>query len=168
MNVRYTGLQDIPGLLEIFAAARRFMRSQGNMTQWPDTYPSEEVILQDIAKRQSYAIEHQGEVVGTFVLAIGPDPTYNIIRQGSWPNDNPYATIHRIASNGKVGSIADEALRFAVTRLKELNIPSLRIDTHADNRKMLEWIERSGFGYCGIIYIADGTPRRAYQLDITS
>ena len=40
---------------------------------------------------------------------------------------------------------------------------SIRIDTHADNKTMQHLIEADGFTRCGIIYIADGTPRIAYQ-----
>lgn len=40
---------------------------------------------------------------------------------------------------------------------------NIRIDTHADNKTMQHLIEADGFTRCGIIYIADGTPRIAYQ-----
>ena len=40
---------------------------------------------------------------------------------------------------------------------------SIRSDTHADNKTMQHLIEADGFTRCGIIYIADGTPRIAYQ-----
>ena len=40
---------------------------------------------------------------------------------------------------------------------------NLRIDTHADNRVMQRLAERCGFRRCGIVYVANGTPRIAYQ-----
>lgn len=142
------------------------MRTHGNPDQWPETYPSVEIISQDIERNQSYIIEQKGETVGTFVLAFGAEPTYRKIHDGGWPDHNPYATIHRLASNGKAKGIAGEALKFAIRTLQSQNITSLRVDTHADNRKMLDFIERNAFVYCGIIHVADQTPRKAYQLNI--
>ena len=40
---------------------------------------------------------------------------------------------------------------------------NLRVDTHEDNRIMRHCIEKSGFGYCGIIHLQDGAPRLALQ-----
>ena len=40
---------------------------------------------------------------------------------------------------------------------------NIRIDTHRDNRIMQHNIEKYGFTYCGIIYLANGDERFAYQ-----
>ena len=40
---------------------------------------------------------------------------------------------------------------------------SLRADTHADNKIMQHLLEKNGFTRCGIIHVADGSPRFAYQ-----
>jgi len=40
---------------------------------------------------------------------------------------------------------------------------NIRIDTHKDNRIMQHNIEKHGFTYCGIIYLANGDERLAYQ-----
>ena len=41
--------------------------------------------------------------------------------------------------------------------------PCLRADTHADNKVMQHLLLSTGFVYCGIIYVRNGTPRLAYQ-----
>ena len=41
--------------------------------------------------------------------------------------------------------------------------PNLRIDTHQDNKVMQHVVEKHGFTRRGIIYIADGSPRIAYE-----
>ncbi len=38
------------------------------------------------------------------------------------------------------------------------------LSSHPDNQIMLSWIKCSGFQYCGVIHVADGTPRHAFQL----
>lgn len=166
MHIRLSRSEDVPALLKIFEAARIFMVSQGNKTQWPPGYPSEEILRRDITASQSYVVEFDGRPVGTFVLAFGDEPTYGGIEDGHWPDNAPYATIHRQASNGMKRGVADDALEFAIGKLRGLGLKTLRLDTHADNRKMLEWAEGNGFEYCGVIRVANGTPRRAYQLVI--
>ena len=41
------------------------------------------------------------------------------------------------------------------------------LDTHENNRVMQRAAERYGFKKCGTIYVADGSPRIAYQWNRT-
>lgn len=157
MTIRPTRFSDIHRLREVFAAARRFMAATGNPHQWAASYPSDAQLQSDIDSGDSYVIIHDNAIVATFVLRGGDDPTYSTIYDGAWPNNHPYATIHRIASAGIVGGIFNEVLRFALTRYS-----TLRIDTHRDNRVMRQLIERAGFIYCGIIHCWNGDERLAY------
>lgn len=157
MTIRPTTSSDIPRLHEVFAAARRFMAATGNPHQWADNYPSEAQLQSDIDSRDSYVVIHEDVIVATFVLRGGDDPTYATIYDGSWPNDRPYATIHRIASAGVVKGIFDYVIRYALTRYS-----TLRIDTHRDNHVMRHLVERAGFIYCGIIHCWNGDERLAY------
>ena len=108
----------------------------------------------------SYAVEQQGRLVATFVLRPGDDPTYAVIYDGAWPSSGPYATIHRVASNGEAHGIMQLVLRYAMHRHH-----TLRIDTHRDNHLMRHLILKAGFRYCGIIHTATGGERLAYQYD---
>ena len=92
-----------------------------------------------------------------FYYAVEDDPTYHEIFDGQWHCENPYGVIHRIASDGS-GGILKAAVEFAAG-----HVDYLRIDTHADNQVMQKAVRKQGFEYCGIIYIADGTPRLAYD-----
>lgn len=157
MTIRPTTSSDIPRLHEVFAAARRFMAATGNPHQWADNYPSEAQLQSDIDSGDSYVVIHEDVIVATFVLRGGDDPTYATIYDGSWPNDRPYATIHRIASAGVVKGIFDYVIRYALTRYS-----TLRIDTHRDNHVMRHLVERAGFIYCGIIHCWNGDERLAY------
>ena len=157
MEIRKTTLDDMSRVMEIFDIARAFMRRTGNLTQWNGNYPSEDVIVSDIRSGVSYVVTDEDRVVGTFAFIEGEDPTYTKI-DGSWLNDMPYGTIHRIASDGTTKGIADECLKFCKLRIK-----NIRIDTHKDNAVMLNWINRSGFKRCGIIRLSDGSPREAFH-----
>ena len=156
--IRKTTIADIPKLREIFAIARQFMANTGNPNQWVDGYPSDEQLTQDIESGDSYVVEKNEKVVATFVLRGGIDPTYNIIYEGKWLNDKPYATIHRIASTGERKGIMHKAVQFA-----QQQSDNIRIDTHRDNMVMQHLIEKEGFKYCGIIHCWSGDERVAFQ-----
>lgn len=156
--IRRTRVEDLPRLQEIFAVARNFMKSTGNPNQWSEDYPSNELLLSDIESGDSYVVQSRGRVVATFVLRGGIDPTYNVIYDGQWVSDVPYATIHRIASSGELKGVFAVAMRYALKHYS-----SIRIDTHRDNRVMQQIIERHGFKYCGIIHCWNGDERLAYQ-----
>jgi maltose O-acetyltransferase len=138
------------------------MRSRGNSTQWINGYPTEELIRQDIANGYCcVGTDSDGHILYVFAFIIGVDPTYHKI-EGSWLNDKPYGTIHRLASSGVVTGVFRQCVDYCLTR-----IDNIRVDTHADNTPMRRVVERAGFKRCGIIYIADGTPRIAYHYDNT-
>ena len=44
--IRAAKTEDMPRLLEIYAAARVFMRSYGNDVQWTGVYPGEDILCQ--------------------------------------------------------------------------------------------------------------------------
>ena len=158
-TVRTAAPQDEARILEIYKIARETMKQTGNPTQWGNGYPARELLESDIEKRQLYVCCTSGDrICGAFVLALGNDPTYTHIENGAWLNDEPYATIHRIASDGSTRGIFDACFAFAHGVRN-----NLRADTHADNKIMQRALTSHGFVYCGIIYVADGTPRLAYQ-----
>lgn len=153
-KVRLAGQADLERIMEIYAHARRFMAENGNPTQWKDGYPAREMLEEDIRLQQLYVVERE-QVCGVFMFVIGDDPTYAYI-EGSWGSNTPYGVIHRIAGIG--GGIFAAALQFC-----EKQIDHLRIDTHADNKPMQHAVEKAGFVRRGIIYVADGTSRIAYD-----
>ncbi len=157
ISIRKSSTSDIPRLQEIFAIARKFMAETGNPTQWTADYPSEELLLNDISSGDSYVCIMDDRIVGTFVLRGGNDPTYDVIYDGEWLNDLPYATIHRIASSGEMKGIMHLAMEFALQHYH-----TIRIDTHRDNTVMQNAILKEGFTYCGIIHCWNGSERLAY------
>ena len=157
INIRHTEIENLEAVMGIYAYARAQMKANGNPHQWGDTSPAETVIKSDIQNRNSYVFEQDGVPCGVFTFIIGEDPTYRTI-EGQWKCDGVYGTIHRIAGNGRARGVFRHCLKFC-----ESKISNLRIDTHRDNHIMQHLIEKYGFERCGIIYIADGSPRIAYQ-----
>ena len=160
MKIRKANISDLPRILELRDMARGIMRSNGNNDQWPEGYPTEDTFRKDIAEGHSYVMEDEGgEPVATWAFIPGPDPTYNMIYEGQWLDDQrPYHVVHRIASTPDSRGVMDGLLRFCFERTN-----NLRIDTHRDNSIMRHLLRRHGFAYCGIIHIANGDERLAYQ-----
>lgn len=156
MIIRQAKISDIDEILEVFEIAKQIMRANGNHSQWLGGYPSRELLSQDIKTDSLYIVEDE-QIEAVFALIEGIDPTYIDI-EGSWLDDKPYATLHRVASRGKKKGIFSKILEFSST----IN-SNLKIDTHKDNVIMQGAVEKAGFKYCGIIYVEDGTPRLAYQ-----
>lgn len=156
-SIRKARSEDLPRILEIYRYARQFMAENGNPNQWGQNHPPVSQLQQDIAIGDLYVITGEEGIHGVFYFFIGEDPTYGYI-EGSWLSDAPYGTIHRIAGDGSGG-----LLKTAVAFAKE-KIDHIRIDTHEDNHIMQRAIAKQGFRRRGIIYIADGSPRIAYEL----
>lgn len=151
--------EDLDRLMDIFDCARRFMQSVGNANQWINGYPQRELVASEIEASHCYVCEdNNGTVVATFSFIGEPDPNYTYIEQGNWRNDEPYYVIHRLASDGSCRGIGQYCLTWCMQQTS-----NIRVDTHADNKVMQQLLERNGFLPCGIIYVANGTPRIAYQ-----
>ncbi len=155
--IRPARLADLGDILDIYAAARRFMKAAGNPTQWEDTEPPEELVQEDIRLGYSYVAVVDGRIQAVFAMIPGEDPTYRVI-EGAWLDDGPYCAVHRVASRGEIRGMATEIFRWVLARH-----PSVRIDTHNDNRPMRHVLEKNGFIYCGRVWNRNGAPRVAYQ-----
>lgn len=151
-------MEDLPVMLELYADARQFMKEQGNGGQWGDTYPPEDLIREDIRTGISYVCTQDGEILGCFVWFTGDEPDYREIRDGNWPDDRPYAVVHRITTRRGTRGVA----RFCLDWVYEQHSP-VRMDTHHDNIPMQNLLRKCGFEYCGIIHIRDdGSARDAF------
>ena len=158
-TVRPAGNSDIPSIMTVLEAAKGIMRASGNMNQWVNGYPSEDVIADDISHGYGYVVEDGGAQEGYFAYIPSPEPTYAKIYDGAWLDDEkPYHVVHRIGSTPESHGVFEAIMDFCFS-----HDPNLRIDTHRDNHIMQHCILKAGFSYCGIIYLASGDERLAYQ-----
>lgn len=157
-QIRKAQWEDLPRIEEIYANARKFMAETGNPNQWGNTTPVTSLLEDDIRKGDLYVMTYEDTIHGVFYFYIGIDPTYGVIEDGQWRSDSPYGTIHRIAGDGSGGVLAT-AVAFGKERIRHL-----RIDTHEDNKIMQRAIAKQGFQRSGIIHLANGSPRIAYDL----
>lgn len=160
--IRKATYDDMPELMEIFRNARAIMRASGNMHQWNDTYPSEDIVRKDISDGFCHVLcDSRGRIMATMAFIPGPDPTYSVIYDGSWVDDSEYYVIHRIAVREPGHNAAAKLFEWAFSQTD-----SIRIDTHKDNIIMHHILGKQGFTHCGRILLANGDPREAFQKNI--
>lgn len=167
MNIRKTTVSDLCAIMPIFEEARGTIAKLG-IDQWQNGYPSEEVILADIDKDQSYLCETDGKICGTFAMLENGEPTYDKIYDGHWltgDGSRDYIAIHRVAISvsSRGSGLSGKIISYAADFAKNLGRKSLRIDTHRGNAVMKRMLEKNGFRYCGIIYLENGDERVAYE-----
>ena len=162
MQIRQATYNDLDKLMEIFENAKAIMRSSGNLQQWNNGYPAPEIVKADIDSGNCYVLCDEAEIIGTMALIPGPDPTYSYI-EGTWPDEEPYYVIHRIAASAPGRNAAKAMLDWAFEHIGTKGIRVIRIDTHADNCIMHHILSKYGFARCGVIYLENGDPRDAYH-----
>ena len=153
---------DLPRCMEILRSGRDFQREQG-FFQWPDGFPREETVRQDIAHSDGYVLKVGNAIAAYLYLGFDGDPSYPDI-QGAWGFDEPYAVIHRIsiadAFRGK--GLSAKIFDLVEDLLRSRGVFLLRIDTHQDNKRMQHVLCKNGFSCCGTV-IQDNGLRLAYE-----
>ena len=150
--------------MEMLAMGSAWLKSQ-NVPQWQNGYPNPERIIQDIELNESFVCEKDGKVIGTAVLSLRNEPTYDVIYDGQWLTDGAYGVIHRIAihNNYKGYGVAARFVEEIEKMCTNKGIKAVRVDTHEMNKSMRRMVEKNGFNYCGVIYLENGDPRVAYE-----
>lgn len=179
LEIRKAKVEDIDTIMLIYERARKFMAQTGNPNQWGNEKPYRGWIEHDIEAEKCYVcIEtltdekmifeiseksntvKKERIVAVFYFAIEEDSTYGIIYEGQWLNEKTYGVVHRIASAGTVKGAGEFCLKWVINQCG-----NLRIDTHEDNMVMQTLLKKLNFQYCGIIHLADGAPRLAFQYE---
>lgn len=158
--IRKATMEDMPRLREICLAAKAFMRASGNNLQWTEPGFPEDTLPENIARDELYVIcGEDGVPHALFAFVTGEDPAYGTIYDGDWHSDEPYGTIHRMASDGVLHGTFAQCVEFCKGMMSHI-----RADTHELNRPMQHQFEKCGFVRCGTVHLADGSPRWAYEL----
>ncbi len=160
MKIKLATKDDLKEMKKIFDYGRKIQLESGNPTQWAEDYPKVELILEDIAKEAAHlCLNENNEIVALFSVFTAPDPTYEKI-EGAWLNSEAYATIHRIASSGKLSGVGQLCIEWV-----QKKYDNVRIDTHDKNQQMKHILKKLDFQYCGIIYLENGETRNAYHYE---
>jgi len=146
--IRKATRDDLPRIYEIYANAREYMKRTGNPTQWGDTEPPVYWLDTDIERGELYVCYEGDEVYGVFMFMTREEPFYLTPIEGEWLNNEPYGTVHRIASHGSRKGVFKESIDFCKSQ-----IDNVRIDTHPNNKTMQHVCEKNGFTRCGLLRV---------------
>ena len=158
MKIKKAISTDHDRIMGIYRTAQDYMIQSGNPDQWGHFYPQPELIMKDISEGSCHILCDEEGIHAVFAMFTDPEPTYTYIEDGEWLNDEPYITIHRVASDGSRHGVIKCVIDYA----KSLS-DNIRIDTHAQNNTMQHQLEKNGFKRCGIIYLESGAQRIAYH-----
>ena len=156
MQIRIAFFEDLEFIEGAYEQARAFMQANGNATQWPDGYPSRIDAEEDITRGHCFLVTDEAGPLAVLSFGPGPDETYAEI-DGSWHSDADYHVIHRVAAARGRG-VARAIFSFAAE-----HADYLCCDTHEDNAPMRRALTSFGFRECGVITVANGTQRVAYD-----
>lgn len=154
-DIQKAKIQDFDTIWDIILFAKETRKQEGS-DQWQDGYPSKETIEQDILNGYGYVLTlpTNSEILGYMAIIMDiKEPPYAFL-DGYWLNEQPYATVHRMAvsKNAKGKGVGKMLLTIAELLVKEKGIHNMRIDTNFDNLPMLRILDKLGYTYCGIIY----------------
>lgn len=164
MELRLAQQQEAGVCYQCIEDARAYHKFLG-FEQWHPDYPTQQTVLDDIAKGIGYAFVDENGIVGYCCIMIGDEPAYQKI-DGAWKTDRPYAVVHRMAFNSRArgSGLSAEAIRLIKEFCLSNHIDAIRVDTQSENKVMQHILVRDGFAYCGLIQF-DGGPKLAYEWD---
>ena len=61
-TIRRAEKADLKAIMQVLEAAKKIMRDSGNMNQWINGYPSEEVVLNDMAIGWGHVVVDDGRI----------------------------------------------------------------------------------------------------------
>lgn len=154
--IRKATTDDLESILEIVSDAQQSLKNRG-VDQWQNGYPNRESILSDISKDIGFVVLCHDAIAAYAAIIINGEPEYQHL-DGEWLSENDYVVIHRICvrkaytRQGLASCLMKKAEETALSQ----NIHSFKIDTHKDNRYMIDLLEKEGFAYCGEIHYPHG------------
>ena len=156
IEIRQAIHADMPSLSSIYKEARDYMSQEGNGGQWGSSHPLPSLLEKDIDGGSLYVLTLGGIPHAAFSL-IADDPCY-LDPLCQWHFKGSYLAIHSLASDGVIHHVFKFVLAFAFSKTS-----IVRIDTHKDNKTMLNLIHVNGFIDAGECHQPDGTMRLCFE-----
>lgn len=151
IEFRTATLRDYDACLDIINKARRQMMMSG-LHQWNDGYPSGDDVLNDINNGVAHVLTINNKIAVYGAVILNGEPRYDDI-QGQWLSTGNYYVIHRFATLPELQreGYAQKFIRSVKGLCEVERVPSIKVDTHLKNYKMVGLLSSMGFSYCGTI-----------------
>jgi len=117
---------------------------ESNIPQWEYSYPRKEHFIKDITNNALFVYKIENEIVGALALYEENDPPYKTI--SSWQKEHS-VVIHRMLIHPlkRNMGIAKALVDFVKEYAKKEGYESIKIDTHVDNYKMRQFLQKNNF-----------------------
>lgn len=172
MEFQKANVAHIEQLVALYTDARAAIAAF-HIDQWQDGYPRMADIENDILRDELWIGMTGNRIDCAAALLCGKtgetsvEHTYDRIENGSWLTctRTNYAAVHRMAcaSWARGTGCALQMMAYLADIARKNGKWSLRIDTHEGNLAMRKMLSKSGFTYCGIIFLTTGEKRVAYE-----
>lgn len=162
MIFRKAEIEDVDTVEQIMLAASGRLGAAG-IDQWQRGYPNRTSVERDVAAGVGYVVCDNEQIVAYGAIIFTGEVAYNDLTGGEWLTAGDYAVVHRLCvAADRVGQGWSRCFMQCAEQLAQENLlPSIRIDTHPDNRIMQSLISSLGFTYCGDVVIE--SRRLAYE-----
>jgi len=137
MTDRLVTAEELPEVFALYQRVIADMQARG-LWQWAwGRYPREDILREDVARKQLYRVEEDGALAAVFAVCVGQDAEYDGI---PWHFGIRPACLHRVAVDpccvGKGMGRAIVAL--AEEHGRALDCDCLRVDTYTSNARALK------------------------------
>ena len=153
---------DVDIVTQIISEASARLGSAG-IDQWQRGYPNRASVESDVEKGVGRVLCDGEQIVAYGAVIFTGEEAYRDLTGGEWLTSGSYAVVHRLCvASDRVGQgWSRRFMMCAEEWARENSLPSIRIDTHPDNKIMQNLIASSGYTYCGDVIIE--SRRLAYE-----
>ena len=124
---------------------------ENGIDQWDETYPNDEIIIEDLNVGTYYVAEMNETIIGGINIDKNQDDTYLSL---DWKDkSDSFLVVHRLGVkeefwNKKIGK---DLMLFTEKLVIEKGLKSIRLDTYSGNPKAMEFYRRLGYTELGTI-----------------
>ena len=148
-------IEDLKQIMDCYKATIKRMH-QLKIFQWDETYPNQELIINDIGKKEFYVLKEDHKILGCVCLNQDEHPTYSSI---DWTFSGPVLVVHRLAihpdTQGK--GIAKRLMKFAEDLCLKRNYNGIRLDTFVENPLAIGLYLKLGYNQLGLVEFKNRT-----------
>jgi ribosomal protein S18 acetylase RimI-like enzyme len=150
MIIRKAEISDLENIMLMYKSCVAGMVENG-IDQWDETYPNDEIIIEDLNVGTYYVAEMNETIIGGINIDKNQDDTYLSL---DWKDkSDSFLVVHRLGVkeefwNKKIGK---DLMLFTEKLVIERGLKSIRLDTYSGNPKAMEFYRRLGYTEIGTI-----------------
>lgn len=135
---------------------------QQNILQWDEIYPNEEVLRQDIEKKELYVGIYDKQIAVLYVINQECEEEY---KNGNWKHDEKsFCVIHRLCVNPifQNRGIGRTTMQYIEKEVSSMGFQAIRLDAFTENPFALKLYDNLGYSRVGY---ADWRKGRFYLME---